>query len=276
MIVGNGNVALDIARVLVADRAALGATDIADHALKALSDSAIDEVVILARRGIRDAAFSLGEFLALGHLDGVDVVIEGDDLADRPGDGLDAQLKLQAARAYAQREGLAGNKRVVFRFGAAPAEVLGTRRVEGLRVTAGEVIEASLLLTSIGYRAARVPGLPYDDVLGVVPNDDGRVVGTDRVYVTGWVKRGPRGVIGTNRSCAETTVAGLLADFDAGRLAGPVAAGDLEALLAHRGATPLTWQQWRAIDAEERRRGSEADRPRVKFVDVADMLSVAG
>jgi ferredoxin--NADP+ reductase len=123
--------------------------------------------------------------------------------------------------------------------------------------------------------------VPYDAATGVIANDAGRVLGSDGtvvpgVYVTGWVKRGPRGVIGTNRACAAETVSQLLADFDDGKLVGDVAGPEaLNTLLARRGLTPLTWQQWQNIDAEERRRGAETGRPRMKFVDVAEMLTAA-
>jgi ferredoxin--NADP+ reductase len=287
VVIGNGNVALDIARVLLNDPASLATTDIADHALNVLSGSGIREVILIARRGLRDASFSVGEFVALGHLDGVDVLIDNEDLSPRPDDGLEEKLKLEIARELGQRPTDAGNKRLVFRFGVRPTEVVGTQRAEGLRVVPtgeaddGEVIETSLVLTAIGYRAEPVNGVPYDSARGVVTNDAGRVVGdagtvVPGVYVTGWVKRGPRGVIGTNRACAAETVGHLLADFDNGQLARDLAAPEgLSSLLAARGATPLTWKQWQAIDAEERKRGAEAARPRVKFVDVAEMLATA-
>ncbi|SER84290.1 ferredoxin--NADP+ reductase [Mycobacterium sp. 88mf] len=277
VIVGNGNVALDVARVLLMDRAALAATDIAQHTLDALADSAIREVVILARRDIGHAAFSAGELLALGHLDGVDVIVDPQDLpADDEHEDVETSFKLAIAREYAQRSPTPGHKRVVFRFGTTPIAIHGTDRAAGLEVSseAGgtEVIETSLILRSIGYRGLPVSGLPYDEVSGTVPNDSGRVVpGT---YVTGWIKRGPRGVIGTNRLCAEQTVAQLWADFDAGLLTRDVKdVESLDALLAARGAEPVGWPGWRAIDAAERDRGVQAARPRVKFVSIEEMLS---
>lgn len=277
VIVGNGNVALDVARVLLMDRTALAATDIAQHTLDALADSAIREVVILARRDIEHAAFSAGELLALGHLDGVDVIVDPQDLpADDEHDDVETSFKLAIAREYAQRSPTPGHKRVVFRFGTTPIAIHGTDRAEGLEVSreAGgtEVIETSLILRSIGYRGLPVSGLPYDEDSGTVPNDSGRVVpGT---YVTGWIKRGPRGVIGTNRLCAEQTVAQLWADFDAGLLTRDVlGAESLDALLAAREAEPVGWPGWRAIDAAERDRGVQAARPRVKFVSIEEMLS---
>ncbi|HEX5144083.1 MAG TPA: FAD-dependent oxidoreductase [Mycobacterium sp.] len=285
VIVGNGNVALDVARVLLMPDHDLRQTDIAEHALEALSHSNIREVVILARRGPRAAAFSAGEFLALGHLDGVDVVIEGADLSAQPDDDVETEIKLDIARAYAHRTQTPGNKRIVFRFWSTPDEVLGDDTVTALRVRNGdgqtEDIAASLLLRSIGYRGTPMAGVQFDDAAGRIPNDRGRVLAADGqpaagVYVTGWIKRGPRGVIGTNRTCAEETVGHLLDDFDAGLLTRNVEDRTaLRGLLADRGLAPVDWSGWRGIDSAERDRGREASRPRVKFVRIDDMLAAA-
>ncbi|CDO31187.1 FAD-dependent oxidoreductase [Mycolicibacterium porcinum] len=286
VIVGNGNVALDVARMLLLDADHLVATDIAPHALAVLSDSTVREVVIVARRDPRDAAFSAGEFLALGHLPGIDVIIDSTDLAAAPDDDAETELKLRIAREYADRPETAGNKRIVFRFAASPAEVVGSDRAEGLRVMTngspeGELITAPLILRAIGYQGSAVEPLPFDTARGVVPNDSGRVVDEDGhpvrgVYVTGWIKRGPRGVIGTNRNCADETVAALLDDFVAGRLATDVAdPAGIARLFSERGSSPIGWAGWRAIDAAERQRGAEVSRPRVKFIDITDMVSAA-
>jgi ferredoxin--NADP+ reductase len=283
VIIGNGNVALDVARVLLMGGDRLASTDIADHALNQLSHSAIEEVVILGRRGPRFGAFSTGELLALGHLEGVDVAIDGADLGDDPDDTVETALKVQVVREYADRPQNPGNKRIVFRFNTTAVEIVGDARVEGLRVSRdGELdtIETGLILRSIGYYGSPVPGLPHDPQRGVVPNEAGRVLDDSGapvpgVYVTGWIKRGPRGVIGTNRVCAQETVAALWQDFNAGVLKRIVAERDsLTALLEQRGVTPVAWQGWRAIDAAERRRGEQASRPRVKLVDIEDMLAV--
>ncbi|MFD4356918.1 FAD-dependent oxidoreductase [Nocardia sp. NPDC058518] len=282
VLIGNGNVALDVARMLLATPAALAATDIADHALAALSEQHVEEVVILGRRGPREAAFSVGEFSALGHLDGVDVVIEAGDLSPHPDDDVETAAKLELAHEYADRPPRPGNKRIVFRFHATPTELVGTEHVEALRVSGDPApIETTLVFRSIGYRGRPVDGLPYDARTGTVPHREGRVVDTHGapvtgVYVTGWIKRGPRGVIGTNRSCAAETVAGLLADHANGDLDRPVA--DRQALLelmTDRGLTPVDWPGWRAIDAAERDHGAARSRPRVKLVSVAELLDTA-
>ncbi|MCW2557417.1 MAG: putative ferredoxin/ferredoxin--NADP reductase, partial [Mycobacterium sp.] len=158
---------------------------------------------------------------------------------------------------------------------------VGVERAEGLRLEGGEVIVAGLVLRSIGYRGAPMPGLAFDDANGVVPNENGRVLDgagspMPGVYVTGWIKRGPRGVIGTNRGCAEETVAALWDDFTAGSLDRAIEDRDaMRTLLVERGARPIPWRGWRAIDEAERARGAAASRPRVKLVAVAEMLSAA-
>ena len=278
--------------------AVLAQTDIAQHALDALTDSKIDEVVILARRGPRDAAFSIGEFLALGYLDGIDIVIDSDALDARPDDDFETALKLQIARDYAQRPSTPGNKRIVFRFLTVPTSILGSDRVVGLQMVRNrrddrddvspgnpvadtEVIETSLVLRSIGYKGSAIDGLPYDPVRGIVPNDRGRVIDgqgqpVTGVYVTGWIKRGPRGVIGTNRTCAQETVAQLFADHAEGKLSDDVAdRAALLTLMDERDIEPIGWDGWRAIDTTEQKRGAEASRPRVKFVSVDDMIVAA-
>ena len=275
---------LDIARVLLSPLETVAATDIADHALDALRDSAIREVVILARRGPRHAAFSVGEFMALGSLRGVDVIIDADDLQPDSGDDIETIIKLEVAREYAQRPPTPGNKRIVFRFFATPEEIVGDDQARGLRVSLSdggtEVIDTDLILRSTGYQGSPIADVPFDAAAGTVPNDRGRVIDdtgqpVPGVYVTGWIKRGPRGVIGTNRSCAEQTVARLWEDFDAGILAPEVRERDeIDDRLTTRSVSPVGWKDWAAIDEAERERGVQMSRPRVKFVDIADMLAV--
>jgi ferredoxin--NADP+ reductase len=221
----------------------------------------------------------------------VDVVIEGDDLDDDDDTRDDAEttFKLQLARQYAARPRTPGNKWIVFRFHCTLVKRMGTDAVTRIRVegAAGSdggntaVIETSLALSSIGYAGAPVRGVSFDDDRAVIPNDVGRVADRDGavtsgVYLTGWIKRGPRGVIGTNRTCAGQTVAQLWADFDDGNLAG--IDGDrasLDRLLVARKTEPLNWKAWRAIDGAERRRGRESSRPRVTFVEIDEMLATA-
>ncbi len=282
VIIGNGNVALDVARILVLDEATLRATDIAEHALNELRRSAVREVVILARRGAGAGAFSVGELMALGSLPDVDIVVEG-ALGERPDDH-EGALKFDIVGEYATRPTVAGRRRIVLRFGARPLQVRGTERVEALVIEDGDetsTIETSMVLRAIGYRSAPVPGLPSDPDTGVVSNHAGRVTSDGApvpgLYVTGWIKRGPRGVIGTNRLCARETVESLLADAAAGRLPTPTAQPEaIRARLGEQGVPVVDWSGWRLIDDAERAQGSVADRPRVKVVDRAALLTAAG
>ncbi|MDN2499700.1 ferredoxin [Nocardia nova] len=307
VIVGNGNVALDIARVLTLDSEELARTDIADHALAALRDSTIREVVLLGRRGPVQAAYTSPEFLALQRLPGVDVIIDESELKldsasqavlDDPGTEPSTLLKVELAREYSQQPQHPGHKRIVFRYLTSPVEILGTDRVDGLTIVRNELVESggeltsrptdctetiatSLVLRSVGYRGQPVPDLPFDESRHIVPNEQGRVVTAEGdpvtgVYVTGWIKRGPRGVIGTNKACAQETVAGLLDDFTAGRLPAPRHdRRTLHALLAERRPELVDGTGWRAIDAAERERGKRQGRPRVKFVSVTEMLAAS-
>ncbi|MGW6374633.1 FAD-dependent oxidoreductase [Rhodococcus sp. NPDC055112] len=309
VVVGNGNVAIDVARVLTMDIDELAETDIADHALEALRHSNIREVVLLGRRGPAQAAYSTPEFLALGELENVDVVI---DPAELELDELSARLlesgeyepstefKVQLAREFAERTSTPGRKRIVFRYLASPTALLGADRVEAVTVARNELVagddgapsarptadsetlEASLVLRSIGYRGRPLAGVPFDERRGTIPNDNGRVLDSaggapvDGVYVTGWIKRGPSGVIGTNKACAKETVRGLLEDFQSGGLSRPVGTRkDLTKLVAQRQPARIDYRGWQAIDAAERAGGAASGRPRVKITDVDEMLGLA-
>ncbi len=234
VIVGNGNVALDVARILATHPTRLAATDIADHALQALRESAVREIVLLGRRGAAEAAFTLPELIGLLSRGDIDIDVEGADLT-QPVDDVMVGQKLSALRAAAARPRREGNRRIVFRFTTSPVEVLGGEQVAGVRlrrnqlVTIGGVVrpvptdetstlETGLVLRSIGYRGVAVAGVPFDEAAGVIPNTGGRVDATPRTYAVGWIKRGPTGFIGTNKTCAQETVEHLLADFNAGLL----------------------------------------------------------
>ncbi|KAF0966234.1 FAD-dependent oxidoreductase [Rhodococcus sp. T7] len=281
VVVGNGNVALDVARILVSDVKTLRRTDIADHALAVLADSRVEEVVVLGRRGPEHAACTTPELLALGSLPGIDVLVDGPVTA-----GPDAPAKLRILAEYARREATPGNKRIVLRFGTSPREVLGAGRAESLLVAHGDTvdrIECGLILRAVGYRGLPIDGLPFDEAAGTVANAGGRVALPDTGetvrghYVAGWIKRGATGVIGTNRYCAAETVEALLADHRAGLLAAPTAAAaDLAALVRERRPDALGGADWRAIDRFERERGREEGRPRIKIVDARQAAVVAG
>ncbi|KOS54757.1 FAD-dependent oxidoreductase [Rhodococcus rhodochrous] len=301
VLVGNGNVALDVARILTMDVDELARTDIADHALEALRRSNIREVVLLGRRGPAQAAYSNPEFLALGDLNGVDVVVDESELDLDPASAQLAAadpavaMRMRLAREYARREPRPGNKRIVFRYLVSPTEIEGTDRVAGLRAVRNELIpgddgalvarpteqalhlDAQLVLRSIGYRGVPLPGVPFDERRAIVPNENGRVTGAGPgVYVTGWIKRGPSGVIGTNKACAKETVAALLADLDAGRLTRPAyGRRELERLLGQRRPSRVGLSGWHEIDEAERAAGRAAGRPRVKLTDRARLTTTA-
>lgn len=243
VVVGNGNVALDVARILTSDPETLAHTDIAPYALRALRDSKIEEVVVLGRRGPVESAFTVPEFVGLLGAD-VDIAIEGElpDLVD----GLSYQTEQKLRLLHTVRSRPFGDrKRIVFRYLAAPTEICGTDRVTGLEISRNELVTdpdgrtravptgdtdrlaTGLVLTSVGYRGIPLPGMPFDEQASVIPNRDGRVLEQvdgavlSGAYVTGWIKRGPTGFIGTNKSCAQQTVQLLADDFNAGRLAEP-------------------------------------------------------
>lgn len=215
VVVGNGNVALDVARVLTQDPDALGDTEISPSALSALRASRVEEVVILGRRGPADASFTLPELVGLSATAGVRLRAEHDEL-----DGAGPKLALLRELTTAERRG----RTIRLRFRCSPSRILGEDRVEAVELSGGERLETGLVVTAIGYRAVAPAGLPFSPVTGTVPNADGRVLDpttghpVPRTYVAGWIKRGPTGFIGTNRRCAQDTVAALVDDHNAGRL----------------------------------------------------------
>lgn len=285
VVAGNGNVALDVARILVADPTVLAGTDIAGHALAALRDSRVREVVLLGRRGPEDAACTASELLALTHLPGVDLVVDDQDprtgaAIDGAAPGSTAALLRGLPRETADwSQPPPAGRRIVFRFHSAPVEVLGHDCAEAVRVTgaAGEQdIPAGLFLRAIGYRGLPVPGLPFDETAGTVPHEGGRVTGMPGTYVVGWIKRGPSGGIGANRTCAAETVGTLLADAVAGALPSPAHPAKAFARLARsRVRQVVDARGLAAIDRAERSRGREHGRPRIKFDTVPALVAAA-
>ncbi|WP_411083378.1 FAD-dependent oxidoreductase [Streptomyces sp. cmx-18-6] len=285
VVVGNGNVALDVARILVTDPEALAGTDIADHALAALRKSDVREVVLLGRRGPEHAACTASELLALGHLPGVDLLVDDHDprtgvAIDAAGPGEKAALLRDVPRRTVDwsRPPEPG-RRIVFRFHSAPVEVLGDDGVTAVRVTTGpgeQEIPAGLLLRAVGYRGLPVPGLPFDEATGTVPHEGGRVTGMPGTYVVGWIKRGPSGGIGANRTCAAETVGTLLADAVAGTLTSPAhAPAAFRRLARSRGRDVVDARGLAAIERAEVARGREHGRPRVKLDTVPALVAAA-
>ncbi|MFJ9111665.1 FAD-dependent oxidoreductase [Streptomyces sp. NPDC102283] len=290
VVVGNGNVALDVARILVADPEALAGTDIAAHALEALRASRVREVVVLGRRGPEDAAYTRSELLALKHLPGVELVVDDHDprtaaAIDAAGAGDRAGVLRGLARvrtdAVSPGPGRGADRRIVLRFHSEPVEVLGDAGARSVRVTDGggggaADLAAGMLLRAIGYRGLPVPGLPFDEASGTVPHEGGRVAGLPGGYVVGWIKRGPSGGIGANRTCAAETVGTLLADAVAGTLPAPT--GDAKAfrrLARRRNRRVVDARGLAAIDRAERDRGRRDGRPRVKLATVEELVATA-
>ncbi|MFI8908488.1 FAD-dependent oxidoreductase [Streptomyces albidoflavus] len=282
VVVGNGNVALDVARILVSDPDTLAATDIAGHALEALRGRRVREVVLLGRRGPEDAAYTRTELLALGHLDGVDLVV--DDHDPRIGAAIDAAGPLEKAGMLREVTRTAVDwsrppepgRRIVFRFHSAPLALTGEQAVTGVQVTGGTEIPAQLVVRSIGHRGVAVPGLPFDETTGTVPHEGGRVRGRSNEYVVGWIKRGPSGGIGANRSCAAETVTTLLADAVAGELPSPSgSAKEFGRLARRRNRRLVDARGLAAIERAERESGQRDGRVRTKFATVPELVAAA-
>jgi ferredoxin/flavodoxin---NADP+ reductase len=287
VIIGNGNVALDVARILTTDPDKLARTDISDHALAALTGSKVREVVIAARRGPAQSAFTLPELIGLTStcevvLDGADHDLVLRDLAVAEDRLTRNKLEILAELGDAP----ATRPRIRLAYQLTPKRILGGERADGIEfvVTGSDQVHrltAGLVLTSIGYHGKPIRDLPFDESGGVVPNDGGRVVAPESgepvrgTYVAGWIKRGPTGFIGTNKSCAAQTVHNLVADYNAGLLADPVGKpAALDKLVRTRRPDVVDAAGWKAIDAAEIARGGE-ERPRVKFTSTAEMLAVA-
>jgi ferredoxin--NADP+ reductase len=306
VVIGNGNVALDVARMLALTSDELAGTDTADHAREALAQSRIEEIVVLGRRGPAQAAYTNPELGELGELAAADVIVDPlearlDEESEKAMADADktARRNVEMVAEYAAREPRGHSRRVVLRFLASPVEIVGSDRVEGVRVVrnrlvadAGgrvvarptgfeQTIAAGLVLRSVGYRGVPVPGLPFDERRGTVSNEGGRVTGRSGrplpgVYTAGWIKRGPSGVIGTNKRCAHETVSLLLEDLAAGRLRRPSGAVDsLVAAIHRRKPDVVDYAGWERIDRHERSLGEAAGRPRVKLTRMHELLAAA-
>lgn len=289
VVIGNGNVALDVARILTTDPDVLARTDIAEYALEALRSSRVQEVVIAARRGPAASAFTLPELIGLTStcavvLDPADHELVLAALADTT-DPL-TRNKLEILSKLGDATAAVTRPRIRLAYQLTPRRVRGEQRAAGVEfvVTGTERIrhvEAGLVLTSIGYRGKPIRGLPFDDATAVVPNASGRVIDPETAapvpgsYVAGWIKRGPTGFIGTNKSCAAETVRNLVADYNDGRLADPVEKPSaLRRFVRGRQPAVIDAEGWRAIDRAEIARGA-GRRPRGKFTSVAEMAEVA-
>ncbi|MCY4399629.1 MAG: FAD-dependent oxidoreductase [Gemmatimonadetes bacterium] len=320
VVIGNGNVAIDVARILVLSLDRLATTDIADHALEALRKSRVKRVTLLGRRGPVQASFTNPELREFGRLDGVCAEVDASELetdaaslAALEGNAVKTR-NMNTLRGYAGvgADGARDGDRVVrFRFLVSPLEVVGEGgRVTGVRIERNRLVEQAdgymramgtgetetlpcgMMIRSVGYRGAPVPGVPFDEARGIVPNEGGRVLAAagsaetvPGEYVVGWAKRGPSGVIGTNKADAAGTVALMGEDreggvFAGGRRVGGGGAGTggdegLPALLRERGVHWVDNEGWERLDAHETARGKVQGRPRVKLCSIAEMLEAA-
>ncbi|MGE5692134.1 MAG: FAD-dependent oxidoreductase [Pseudomonadota bacterium] len=292
VVVGNGNVALDVARMLALTPAELAPTDTTDEAIAAINGAGIREILVLGRRGPVQAAWTPVEVGELGELAGADVVVDPAQLELDPASAaaLEAapptvRRSVEHLRDFAARPPAGRPRAIRLRFFTSPVALLGDGRVEAVEVVRNELVEGravptdereripcGIVFRSVGYRGVALPGVPFDEESGTIPNDRGRV--EPGLYVAGWIKRGPSGVIGTNKKDATETVELLLEDARAGLLPRP-SGGDLLDLLVARGAEPVLYAGWKAIDAAERAAGEPRGRPRVKLCSWDDLLAAS-
>jgi ferredoxin--NADP+ reductase len=306
VVIGNGNVAMDVARMLALTGAELRQTDTADHAIEMLDRSQIREIVVLGRRGPVQAAFTNPEIKELGEMEDADVIVDPADVELDPAstaylESEDAdkttRVNVEILREFAQRQPAGKDKRIVLRFLASPVEIEGDGKVEKIVIGRNELVEeggtlrakdtgeceelaCGLVLRSVGYKGIPIEGVPFDEKRGLILNEGGRVLDSHDSghkvghYTAGWIKRGPSGVIGTNKKCAQETVNHLLEDTREGKLLQPATPepAAVEELLSGRGVRFISFEDWRAIDQAEVGRGEPHGRPRVKFVRVEEML----
>jgi ferredoxin--NADP+ reductase len=304
VIIGQGNVAADVARILAKTADELKHTDIAAHALDELARSRIRVVYVVGRRGPAQAKFTSKELREFGELRECIPVVDPGELVLNPESEAELQDKTNAGgrkifdlfRGFPAAGGDSGQRRVVFTFLKSPVQLTGEKRLQKVVLERNELagapfaqvargtgarleIEAGVLFRSIGYRGVPIPGVPFDERSGTIPNRDGRVTGADGaipgLYVTGWIKRGPTGIIGTNRADSVATVSAVLADA-AGLCSGEPRAGaeGLRRMLDSRGIRQVSFSDWKRVDEAEIRNGQPHAKPREKFTRIAEMLSV--
>lgn len=308
VVIGNGNVAIDVARMLALDPSEVTPTDTADHAIAALAECGIREIILLGRRGPAQAAFTNPELLELGELERADVIVDPQDMEL---DSVSEQWlesdeatptnrrNVEIMREYSERTPEGKSHRVVLKYLRSPVEILGDgKNVTGIKVAVNKIeddgngnpravqteetedIECGLVLRSIGYRGEPLDTIPFEPKRGLIRNDGGRVTEESGEvctgeYVTGWIKRGPSGVIGTNKKDSADTVAKIVEDRELGKLGSPTEHGDVSEWLSARVPGLVTWQGWGKIDAHEVALGEPQGRPRVKLVDVDEMSRIA-
>jgi len=293
VVIGNGNVALDVARMLALTPEELAATDTTDAAIEAIVGSGIREIVVVGRRGPVQAAWTPVEVGELGELAGADVLVRPADLELDPASEAElaaapatVRRSVEHLRDYAARAPSGKPRSIRLRFLTSPVAILGEERVEGIELVRNELhdgravpteeretLACGIVFRSVGYRGVGLPGVPFDESTGTIPNVGGRV--EPGLYAAGWIKRGPSGVIGTNKKDATETVELLLEDARAGLLPASTD-GSLEALLAERRVEAVMYAGWEAIDLAERTAGEPHGRPRIKLSSWDELLAAAG
>ena len=299
VVVGNGNVALDVARMLALTPAELAPTDTTEPAIEAIGASTLREIVIVGRRGPAQASWTTQELKEMGELAGADVQVDLAELEGAVGEDTNTQRNLEVLREFAQREPTGKPLLIRFLFFRSPVALHGDERVESIELVRNrleeregrlvavpteehETLDCGLVFRSVGYRGVGLPGLPFDERRGTIRNVAGRVHDEESrplaaTYCAGWIKRGPTGIIGTNKKDAGETVAALLEDVREGRLVHreDVAPDSVEALLAERGSRPVVYAGWASIDEFERAAGEKAGRPRIKLRTWDELLDTA-
>jgi ferredoxin--NADP+ reductase len=305
VVIGNGNVALDVARMLALTPEELAPTDTTDPAIEAIGSSTVSEILIVGRRGPAQASWTTQELKEMGDLAGADVVVDPAELElDRPSAAslehdTNARRNMEVLHDFAERPPTGKPLTVRFLFLRSPTAIRGEERVEAIELVRNrleerdgrlvavpteerETFDCGLVFRSVGYLGVPLPDLPFEERRGTIRNDGGRVLGEEGepvsgVYCAGWIKRGPTGIIGTNKKDATETVALLLEDLRAGRLRRDDAAGPeaVESLLASRGVRPVVYSGWMSIDEIERAAGEKLGRPRVKLRAWDELLEAA-
>jgi ferredoxin/flavodoxin---NADP+ reductase len=309
-VIGNGNVAADVARMLALTQEELEGTDTAEHAIEALGRCGVKEIVVLGRRGPAQASFTNPEVRELGEMADADIDVdpaemELDEVSREWLESDDAdptnRRNVEIFTDFSQRQPEGKTKRIVMRFLRSPVEIQGDGKVERIVVAKNELqrddsgriravdtgeretIDCGLVLRSIGYKGIPIDGIPFDEGRGLIHNESGRIHDgsgeqVPGLYAVGWIKRGPSGVIGTNKKDAQETVDHLFADLEAGKVPEPELAADsgaIEALLNERKPDHVTFEGWQAIDAAEVEAGKPHGRPRVKFCRVEELVEAS-
>jgi ferredoxin--NADP+ reductase len=294
VVIGNGNVALDVARMLALTPEELAPTDTTGPAIEAIGGSTIREIVIVGRRGPAQASWTTQELKEMGELAGADVVVDAGELEGAGEDDTHTHRNMEVLREFAAREPAGKPVVIRFLFFRSPVAIHGGGKVEAIELVRNrleqqdgrlvavpteehETLECGLVFRSVGYRGVGLPDLPFDDRGGTILNEGGRIVGEPRAYCAGWIKRGPTGIIGTNKKDATETIKLLLEDLEHGRIDhSDEATGDaVESLLAERGVNAVMYAGWASIDELERAAGEKLGRPRVKLRTWEELLEAA-